>query len=161
MQDKLTLPFTKKQALHVMIPVLFVMLMAFMAYLFTDMSTQWYLELVKPQMMLGNAVFLIIWGVMYILLTFIYSLISLKVYSQKTVILMLLAGLMNPFWCLVFFTAYHALAAIFVVLIMITAAIYLAYSCYTVKPFISYLMLPYIFWLAFILTINYQIVILN
>jgi len=161
MQDKLTLPFSKKQALCVVIPVSVIALLAFMTYFFSDTSTQWYLDLIKPQIMPGETVFLIVWGILYILLAFVYSIVSLKIFSQKTLILMLLNGLFIPFRCLVFFTMYHAFAALFIILAMITAAIYLAYTVYPVRPLVSYLMLPYILWLAFNITLNYQIAVLN
>ena len=95
MQDKfkLTLPFSKKQALYVLGSALFVMFTAFMFYLFTDTSPVWYLSLIKPRIMPGETLFAIIQGLLYILAAVVYSLISLKAFTRKMVILMLMGGL--------------------------------------------------------------------
>ncbi len=158
---KLVLPFTVQEILCVAINVLFVAAVAYAAYLFTDPSSEWYTSLKKPLLMPPPIVFSVVWSILYVLMAASYSLYCLAGSRRKTVILMLLNGLLNPYWCYVFFTRHNLIGGIFVLIANIVVAIALIFEFYKNKPLSAYLFLPYILWLCFALVLNYQIALLN
>lgn len=83
------------------ISILFV---AGMGSIFVNLGMDWFNTLLKPSKWVPNFVIPIMWTIIYILFAILLSIsIKNKSLSTNVVILSIINGVLNIFWCLVFF----------------------------------------------------------
>lgn len=152
----------KSKALRVILAVLFVAAVAALGSVFTDTSSEWYQNLIKPALQPPGIVFGIVWTVLYGLIA---ASLSLSVLSpatpDKTLWLHAANGVLNVLWSYTFFQLHNPGGALFVLLLTIVIAITLYVSVRKTSATAAYLLIPYLVWLAFALYLNYEIAFLN
>lgn len=152
----------KSQALRVILAVLFVAAVAALGTFFTDTSSAWYQNLIKPAFQPPGIVFSIVWTVLYGLIA---ASLSLSVYNPdtpvKTLWLHAANGILNVLWSYTFFSLHNPGGALLVLLLMIAVSIALYTNVRKNNAVAAYLLIPYMVWLAFALYLNYEIAFLN
>ncbi len=152
----------QSKALRVILAVLFVAAVAALGTLFTDTSSEWYQNLIKPAFQPPGIVFSIVWTVLYGLIAASLSLSVLNPDTPvKTLWLHAGNGVLNVLWSYTFFTLHNPGGALFVLLLTIIVAIALYTSVRKTNAVAAYLLIPYMVWLAFALYLNYEIAFLN
>ena len=147
------------KALYIIIPILIV---AILGSIFVNIGMSWFDGLKKPSQWIPNFVIPIVWTVIYI--TFL-TILVLWQNSDKipfsTIILLIINGVLNVLWCLVFFTLRLTFAGNLVIILNLIAGFYLIFNIKSYKPIYSYILLIYPLWLSFATSLNLAMWILN
>jgi len=147
---------------NILISVLFTITIAALAAIFTEVQSDWYKNLELPAFQPPGIVFSVVWAALYILFavsTALYT--SNNGYKKSVALLYILNGILNPLWTYVFFNRHNIFGALFLLIVMLYAAISLYKKVYEKNSTAAYLLLPYILWLAFALYLNYETAFLN
>lgn len=163
---------------YITIPLI-VVAVAIIGVMFSSMGMSWYNdELIKPALTPPNWIFLVAWGIIFILTT-ISAFITwnkryvknrfLLVFRKKEidVIFLFVVGLFianavfNILWSLLFFTLHHLSLALFEMVILEITILLIMGLLWKRSKLASLLILPYAGWVLFITYITFQIVFLN
>lgn len=124
----------------------------------------WYDALTKPEIMPPGWAFAVVWPVLYILMGFSLALIlSARGAAGRplAVGVFVVQFALNLAWSPVFFAAHMiqgALVLIGVLIVLVVACIALFRR---IRPVAALLLVPYLLWLLFAATLNYQTMVLN
>lgn len=152
----------QEKLLRIFCSVLFFAAVAAMGTAFVDTSSEWYRSLLKPALQPPSIVFPIVWTVLYALLAASLCLVSITPNAQKkTLALYVLTGVLNVLWTYTFFDLRNPSGAVFVLSLIIIAAIALFTNVYHFNRTASYLVIPYLIWLCFALYLNYELAFFN
>ena len=148
--------------LRIIYAVLFVAAVAGLARAFVDTSSEWYLDLVKPQLQPPPIAFIIVWAVQYTLLAASMALTAANpLTTKKTLFLYVVSGLLNVLWTCIFFYRQNPAGAVIVLILHIAGAVALYADVHRIDKKAAWLLLPLIVWLCFALYLNYEIAFLN
>jgi Tryptophan-rich sensory protein (mitochondrial benzodiazepine receptor homolog) len=142
------------------------LIIGFVGTLFTYGSlTGWYTLLVKPSFTPPSWVFAPAWTVLYILMGISLFLVMKKGLgssSLKPAIVLFAAQLvLNLAWSVVFFGMHSILAALAVLLALIVMIAATALVFRRISATATWLLIPYLVWCCFALTLNARILLLN
>jgi benzodiazapine receptor len=124
----------------------------------------WFDALVKPDIMPPGWAFGAAWTILYILMGLALTMILNArgaVGRGIAIALFIVQFLVNLSWSPIFFAAHQVSTALWVIVAMLVLAIATTVAFWRVRPAAAVLMLPYLAWLCFAATLNYQIDALN
>lgn len=148
--------------LRIIYSVLFMAAAAVLCSLFTDTSTGWYQDLIRPVFQPPPVVFRIAWTIIYILIATSLSKVSINPKpAKKTFFLYALTGVLNALWSYTFFYLQNPAGAVFVLIVIIAAAVLFFADVIRIDKTAAILLLPYMLWICFMLYLNYEIAFLN
>ncbi len=126
-------------------------------------NLEWYHSLVMPPFMPPDAVFGMMWGLLYILLGISAFLIFRKGLShhRKPIILFIIQLALNAWWTPVFFGSHNPGAAFIILLAMLGQGVWLARAFWQKNRAAAWLLLPYGIWLVYAGYLNAAIWLLN
>jgi tryptophan-rich sensory protein len=127
-------------------------------------ANPWFAALVKPAMMPPGWVFAVAWTTLYTLLGLsLAMLLHAKGarYRERALILFALQLLLNFAWSPLFFRAHKVSLALSVIAAMVVVAVFMIVVLWKIRRWAALLTVPYLGWLMFALTLNYQILVLN
>ena len=150
----------KKNAGYIVAAVGLTGLFAAAAAFFKRTDSEWYMELNKPAIQPPPIAFAIAWTVIYALFAASFSVTLIK-REGKGAMLYILNLVLTTLWCVLFFIRQSPGAALVLLLVIFILAIILAYNAYNTSAAAGALITPYALWIAFALTINYGVVLLN
>jgi len=117
----------------------------------------WYQTLVKSPYTPPDAVFGIVWPILYVILAItgwaIYT-APPKKNKQLIFILFSIQMLINWSWTPVFFGLQAVGIALFLLILLVILTIFLFLLCLKFKPWIAYLLIPYLLWISFASYLN-------
>lgn len=140
------------------LPLLFIIFVAGVGYLFTSYGMTWYKTLKKPTEWLGSMVFVVVWSTIYSLF-YIYCIRN--EYNNKTLNLLLINGILNVLWCLMYFVINTLLGGLIVIIVNLFLAVYLVFEIYKYNKIYGYILSIYPLWIAIATTLNLATFILN
>lgn len=140
------------------LPLLFIIFVAGVGYLFTSYGMTWYKTLKKPTEWLGSMVFVVVWSTIYSLF-YIYCIRN--EYNNKTLNLLLINGILNVLWCLMYFVINTLLGGLIVIIVNLFLAVYLVFEIYKYNKLYGYILCVYPLWIAIATTLNLATFILN
>lgn len=131
----------------------------------TSLNT-WYPQIIKPSFNPPNAVFPIVWPILYILMGIAFGIIWNQLENKTAPVKkgLLLFGIqlaLNALWSILFFGMQNPKIAFFELILLLIAVLWTIRQFYKVSPWASYLLIPYILWLGFATVLNYSIWTLN
>lgn len=151
-----------KKNVKIIISILAVILVAGLGTLFVNLGSTWFNTLLKPSQWIPNFVIPVIWTIIYIAFITILTLWWLKEYIPfMTVILLIINGVLNILWCLVFFTLKQTFLGNIVIILNLIAGFWLVIDILRRKKTYGYILLIYPVWLSIATTLNLAIWILN
>ena len=118
----------------------------------------WYKTLKKPTEWLGSMVFVVVWSTIYSLF-YIYCIRN--EYNNKTLNLLLINGILNVLWCLMYFVINTLLGGLIVIIVNLFLAVYLVFEIYKYNKIYGYILSIYPLWIAIATTLNLATFILN
>jgi benzodiazapine receptor len=124
----------------------------------------WFDALVKPDIMPPGWAFGTAWTILYILmgLALAHVLNARRAAGRGVAITLFVAQfLVNLSWSPIFFAAHQVGTALWVILMMLVLAIATTVAFWKIRPAAALLLLPYLAWLCFAATLNYQFDVLN
>ena len=118
-----------------------------MQYVFTNMT--WYRSLVHPAFTPPDALFGLVWSVLYLMLgTSAFLTFNDKLHA-RALLLFVLQLVLNACWTPVFFGAHSLFGALILIIAMFISLIFLIKACHQINRIAAWLLVPYGLWLLF------------
>jgi len=124
----------------------------------------WFDALVKPDIMPPGWAFGAAWTLLYVLMGLALAMVLNARRAPGrgiAIVLFVLQFLVNLSWSPIFFAAHQVGTAFWVILVMLALAIATTAAFWRIRLAAGVLMLPYLAWLCFAATLNYQFDVLN
>lgn len=128
----------------------------------------WYAELAKPWFTPANWLFGPVWTCLYLFLGIaLYRIWSrnvasyLKQHQQRTVMIFIVHLGINALWSLAFFGFHSPALGLLTIIILLAMIVSLVKLCYPLDRLASWLLIPYVLWVAFATLLNGAIWYLN
>lgn len=129
---------------------------------FVQLGNAWFDGLTKPSEWIPNWVIPTIWTIIYLTFAIILFLwIKQENLPRKVTILLILNGIFNILWCLVFFTLKQLLLGNIVLIFNLILAVKFILEIYKTKMLYSSILLIYPVWLCLASSLNMAVWILN
>ncbi len=142
--------------------VLFMVSVANLGFAFMDTSSDWYRQLLKPELMPPAIALPVAWTALCALTAASMSLVNTHPgVRKKTLILYALTAVSGVLWIYVFFCRNNAGGAVFLLIAIIAAAGLLYSDAYRTSRTAAYLLIPCILWQCYTLYLNYEIAFFN
>lgn len=117
------------------------------SYVFNNMT--WYRSLMHPTFSPPEAVFGVMWSVLYILLGISAFLTFRDKIHGRAMMLFVLQLALNACWTPVFFGAHSLFGALVLIVAMLIALVFLFRALWPISRVAAWLLVPYGLWLAF------------
>lgn len=130
--------------------------------LFTQFGMQWYGTLIKPTQWIPSFIIPIAWATIYI--SFIAALClwqKRKPLTAENIVLLVINGVMNVLWCLVFFTLKWIFLGNVIIVVNLLFAIRLLFEICKESSVYGLWLSIYPIWLSIAATLNMAVWILN
>lgn len=130
---------------------------AFLGVLFNDAGA-WY-ESVKPSITPPNYIFPIVWNIIFFLVALSFSLawINAKRNKKKLVTFFSINLFLNLLWSFLFFFLKNPVASFYELILLEFSIILMISATYKADKLSSYLLYPYLIWVAFAGVLNWII----
>ncbi|GMN06962.1 tryptophan-rich sensory protein [Croceitalea sp. MTPC5] len=156
----------KSKIIKIAIAVVICLLIGFLSSFATQSSVNdWYVTLNKPSFNPPNWLFAPVWTVLYILMGIAAGIVWVKGYYHiwvKTALYHFgFQLLLNALWSIVFFGLKNPLAALFIILVLLTMIALTIKWFNVVSKKAALLMVPYFIWVLFATILNFSIWQLN
>ena len=152
----------KNNVLRIISVVAPIVLVAVLGSVFVNLGMDWFNALIKPSQWIPNWVIPVVWTVIY--LTFAIVLLrwsNKEEIQQSTKILLIINGILNILWCLVFFTLKQTFLGNVVIILNLIFGIALWVNIFLQKKNYVYAIAIYPIWLSIASTLNLAMWILN
>ena len=148
-----------KRILSIVLPILVV---AVLGSVFVNLGMYWFNNLNKPSQWIFNPIIPIVWTVIYIAFAVILVLWTNKEELPKsTLILLIINGILNILWCLIFFTLKQTFVGNIAIILNLIFGVALWVNIFTKQKLYSYVLVIYPIWLSIATTLNLALWILN
>lgn len=152
----------KNNVLRVISIIVPILVVAVLGSVFVNLGMDWFDSLTKPTQWIPNWVIPIVWTVIYITFAVVLLIWNNKESLNKTTIgLLIVNGVLNVLWCLVFFTLKQTFLGNIVIILNLIAGILLWINIFNQKRLYSYWISIYPIWLSIATTLNLAMWILN
>lgn len=152
----------KNNVLRIISVVLPIVLVAVLGSIFVNLGMDWFNLLIKPSQWIPNWVIPVVWTIIYITFAVVLLIWSSKEeIPTSTKILLIINGILNILWCLVFFTLKLTFLGNIVIILNLLASIALWVNIFVKKMNYAYLIAIYPTWLTVATTLNLAMWILN
>ena len=129
----------KNKFLTTILSISAVILVAVLGTIFVNLGMDWFNSLTKPSEWIPNIVIPIVWTVIYVAFAvYLYFAIKNNRLDNETSILLIVNGILNVLWCLVFFTLNSLLFGLIVIVVNLIFAIILIMTMHKKDMFFSY-----------------------
>ena len=146
---------SKKQIKNYIIIIISIIIVAGLGSLFVNLGMNWYDTLLTPTEWVPNFVIPIVWTTIYILFAVILFIwIKNDQLSPKIITFLIINGVLNILWCLVFFTLNQLLLGNIIIVINAFFAFVLIYEISKSKKLFSYILSIYPIWICIAFTFN-------
>ena len=154
---------TKKQLTQkVIISTISIILVAVLGSVFVNLGTDWFNLLNRPMQWIPNIIIPIVWTVIYLAFAIInYLWLKNGGINKNVVVLMIINGILNVLWCLIFFTLRQLFLGNIVIILNVIFGIVLWVQINKAQKIYSYVLAIYPIWLCIATTLNLALWILN
>ena len=122
----------------------------------------WYSELIKSNFNPPDWIFAPVWTTLYLMMTLaIWFFWHSKNREMNTIYIYFIHIVFNTTWSVVFFGFHNIFLALVNLIILILLILILILRFGRVNRVSSYLMIPYLLWSSFSLSLNYSLLVLN
>ena len=122
----------------------------------------WYSSIIKPSFNPPDWIFAPVWTTLYLMMTIaIWFFWHSKNKDINTIYIYLIHLIFNTTWSVVFFVFHNIFLAFLVLIVLIVLIILLIVRFKRVNMLSYYLMIPYLLWCCFALTLNITLIFLN
>ena len=152
----------RKNVVKIIIAIVSILIVAVLGSVLVNIGMDWFNALEKPTQWITNIVIPIMWTVIYLTFGIVLSIWIVKVgIPRNVIILLVINGLLNVLWCLVFFTLQLTFIGNIVIVLNLIAGFALFSAIYRTQPLYALLTVIYPIWLSLATTLNTALWILN
>lgn len=129
----------------------------------SDSLLTWYPTLVKSELTPPNAVFPIVWGIIYLCMGASIGLICAdkRINKSRSLSLFVTQLVLNFLWSFTFFYLKNPLLGLVNIILLDTYVIWYSMNVYSIKRISAWLFLPYVIWVLFATYLNAYIYFFN
>lgn len=139
-----------------------IVIVAVLGSVFVNLGMDWFSNLSKPTQWIPNILIPIVWSVIYGVFGIVLSIWLYKFkMPRSTVILLVINGILNILWCLVFFTLKQTFLGNILIIFNLIAGILLLVNIYKNSKIFAYITLIYPVWLSIATSLNIALWILD
>lgn len=139
-----------------------ILLVAGLGSLFVNLGMNWFDSLNKPSQFPPNFIIPIVWTIIYVIFAIVLCLIVWKQNLQKkTIVLLIINGILNILWCLIFFTLNQTFLGIVSIVLLAIFAYLLVLDIKQYKNLYFYLTAIYPIWATIATCLNIALWVLN
>ena len=151
-----------KKTIYIIIAIVSILLVAILGSIFVNKGMEWFNRLIKPSQWIPNIIIPIAWSVIYLTFGIILSLWIKKTGIPKVVVILLIInGILNILWCLVFFTLQLTFVGNIVIILNLIAGIFLFNTIKKTEKLYALITCIYPIWLCLATSLNTALWILN
>ncbi|MBE6124470.1 MAG: tryptophan-rich sensory protein [Erysipelotrichaceae bacterium] len=144
------------------IPIFGILLVALLGWIFVDNGMAWYETLQRPSEWIPNAFIPIMWTIIYtVFIFYTIHLVRKEKSNKKIITLLIINGILNVLWCLVFFTLNGLFMGLVVIILNLILSVLLLKEICKSSEVYSYILCIYPLWLSIATTLNLACWILN
>lgn len=152
----------RNKSLTIIFSIAAVVLVAVLGSVFVNMGMDWFDTLIKPSEWVPNIIIPIIWTIIYIAFgIYLYFAIKNETLDKELVILLIVNGVLNVVWCLVFFTLNSLLWGLIAIVMNLIVGAVMITIMHKKDMFFSYVLTIYPLWLSIATCLNLACWILN
>lgn len=150
------------QVVKIIISSVFILVVAVLGSVFVNLGMDWFNQLLKPTQWIPNFVIPVVWTIIYLAFAIINFLwIRKGSIPKKVVDLMIVNGVLNVVWCLLFFTLQQLFLGNIIIIINLIFGFFLIYNILKTEKTYGYILSIYPIWLSIATTLNLAVWILN
>lgn len=139
-----------------------ILVIAGLGSLFVNLGMGWFETLKKPSEFVSSFIIPIVWTVVYILFAVVLCLwVTNDDIPTKTFVLLVVNGVLNILWCLLFFTLNSTLLGVISIVLLLISSYLLVIDIFRYKNLYGYLTMIYPIWASVATTLNLALWILN
>ena len=144
------------------IVVISIALVAGLGSIFVNLGMDWFNTLYKPSRFVPAFVFGIVWSVIYIAFAIVICLwIKKEKLTKSTFFLLIINGVLNVLWCLLFFTLNNTILGLVTIVFNLIVGIILWINMYKHEPIYAHITSVYPIWISLATCLNLALWILN
>lgn len=152
----------KNEIVKIVIAILSILVVAVLGSVFVNLGMEWFNILDKPSQWIPNIVIPIVWTVIYITFAIVLSVwISRSEIPVSVIILLIINGVLNVVWCLVFFTLQLTFVGNIVIILNLIMAFLLAFGINKYNKAYFFATAIYPIWISIATSLNTALWILN
>lgn len=140
--------------------LVFILVVALIGLLFTNSGMNWFDKLNKPTEWIPVIVIPIMWTIIYSLF-YIYTIARDYYNNSKLTTLLIINGLLNILWCLMYFVINTLLGGLIVIVLNLIASILVIVEISKEDKLFGYILMIYPLWLSVATSLNIATWILN
>jgi len=150
------------QVVKIIISSVFILVVAVLGSIFVNLGMDWFNQLLKPTQWIPNFVIPVVWTIIYLAFAIINFLwIRKGGIPKKVVDLMIVNGVLNVVWCLVFFTLQQLFLGNVIIIINAIFALRLIFEIAKEDAMYGLILSIYPIWLCIATSLNTALWILN
>lgn len=151
-----------EKIINYVLPVASVLLVALLGWVFVDIGMDWFNGLQKPSEWIPNALIPIVWTFIYsVFIFYTIHLVKKEKENKKVIWLLVINGVLNVLWCLVYFTLGSLIGGVVLIILNLIASVWLLREICKTSELYSYILTVYPIWLSFATCLNLATWILN
>ncbi|MBQ3047389.1 MAG: tryptophan-rich sensory protein [Clostridia bacterium] len=152
----------KQKIISYVVIIASILLVAVLGSVFVNLGMDWFSSLETPSKFVPSFIIPIVWTVIYVIFAIVLcNWVSKENLLKRTLILLIINGILNVLWCLLFFTFNQTLWGLIAILLLLISAWLLVVDIYMQKPIYSLITIIYPVWVSIATTLNLALWILN
>lgn len=153
---------TKQRVINYIIIIASILAVAGLGSIFVNLGMEWYDTLNRPTYFVPNFLIPIMWTIIYSIFAIVLcNWVSKEDLPKDTIILLILNGIFNVLWCLLFFTLNQPLWGVVSIVLLLILAYLLVANIYKYNKVYAYFTALYPIWVSIATTLNLALWILN
>lgn len=135
---------------------------AVLGSIFVNLGMEWFNGLDKPSQFVSNILIPIMWTIIYITFAVVLCIwVGKDNLPIKTIVLLVVNGILQVLWCLIFFTFNQTLLGLVAIILVLISAYLLIADIYKQNKVYTYITAIYPLWVSIATTLNLALWILN
>jgi len=153
---------SRRKIIQIIIVILSILAVAVLGSLFVNLGIDWFNGLQKPSQWIPNILIPIMWTIIYITFGVVFTIWIIRSGIPTNIIVWLIInGVLNIFWCLVFFTLHLTLIGNIVIILNLIAGYTLLIQIIKSNQLYGMIISIYPIWLSLATSLNLALWILN
>lgn len=152
----------KNKTLQTILIWISLIIVAVLGSIFVNLGMDWFMNLNKPNEWIPNILIPIVWTVIYLTFAIVLSIWANKEKLPKNIIILLIInGILNILWCLIFFTLNQLLLGNIAIILNLIFGFKLLFDINRENSLYAWILVIYPTWLSIATTLNLAVWILN
>ena len=152
----------KQKIISYVIVIASILVVAVLGSVFVNIGMEWFSSLKTPSEFVPSFIIPIVWTIIYLVFAIVLcNWVGKENLHKSTLILLIINGVLNVLWCLLFFTFNQTLLGVIAIILLLIFAWLLVVDIYAKKPNYALFTMIYPIWASVATTLNLALWISN